>query len=116
MKFDMTKPCVNCPFRKGEKAVRLRPGRVEEIINSEGIFGCHKTVDYSDDDGDGRNHEDTQGCVGFMVFMDKQRRTNQAQQIGIRLGIIDPAPIDNPANRRAVVDSCSEIHEKRSRK
>lgn len=107
MKFDMKKPCAECPFRKGPKAVRLRPGRVQEIINSEGVFACHKTVDYSD--GDGRTRENSQGCVGFMVFMDKARRTNQAQQVGIRLGIIDPAPIDNPANRRAVVDSADEI-------
>ena len=45
--FDLKRPCVNCPFRRGQGgAFRLDPGRLEEIRTGS-AFQCHKTVDYS---------------------------------------------------------------------
>lgn len=112
MKFDMKKPCANCPFRKHERAVRLHSARVVEIMASEGMFPCHKTVDYSHDD-DGRETPDTQACVGFMVLAHKLGRPNQMMRIAKRLGLIKLRVLEDPANHQAVVDRPSEIIEKR---
>lgn len=49
--------CNQCPFHRSGLGLRirraLRPGRWREILNGlrvGGVFSCHKTVDWDDDD------------------------------------------------------------------
>lgn len=49
MKFEMTSPCENCPFRT-DKPFFLGPERAREIADAlfaDKTFSCHKTVDYA---------------------------------------------------------------------
>lgn len=63
MKFDLKKPCKDCPFIKGTKMI-LRKGRMEEIAESTkhdlNIFPCHKTTD--------GKREDYQACMGALAY------------------------------------------------
>jgi len=74
MKYEMVRPCDQCPFlRKG--GVRLRRMRIVNIVWAVlnwCDFSCHKTVEY-DGDGDvppvrGPNE---QMCAGAMIFAEK---------------------------------------------
>lgn len=97
MKFDMTTPCVNCPFRK-EGGIRLHPSRAREIaraaVDAQGMmFPCHKTVDYDavdEDDGSYRAQTEDQYCAGALAFANNVDSHNQIMRIAMRIGLWDP--------------------------
>lgn len=74
MKYDMVRPCENCPFLK-TGGVRLRKGRIHEIAQSalDMNFLCHKTAQGDEtDDGDYCATGAEQHCVGSEIFALKQ--------------------------------------------
>lgn len=96
MKYDMTAPCVNCPFRR-EGFIPLRPERVEEIANgmlcTQGIsFACHKTTGH-DSDGDTTIDADSQHCGGALIFAEKNGNATQMMRIVERLGMYDASKL-----------------------
>src|SRR6188768_4485028 len=52
MRFDLTTPCKDCPFR-ADITFYLGPNRVRSILHSlfaeDATFACHKTVLHDDD-------------------------------------------------------------------
>lgn len=98
MKYDMTVPCNNCPFRK-EGGIRLTDERVKEIASgmlcSQGIqFPCHKTTteDQKSDDDRSGHFIPTDGniaCAGALIFAEKQGKATQMMRIMERLGGYD---------------------------
>lgn len=116
MKWDMAKPCADCPFRS-DKVFPLMPGRAEEILDSiidmQQTFPCHKTVDYSDeeDEYEGDCHisgSDEQHCAGATIFLEKLECPNQMMRIAERLGLYDHTKLDMDA---PVWDSREEMEE-----
>ena len=86
-KFDMKRPCENCPFRTDKTAIRFaNPARAEEIAWSAFLFGfpCHTTADYFEDhydydyDSDAETNSgyifgsDTQHCAGYLIMQIKE--------------------------------------------
>lgn len=73
MRFDLQKPCRNCPFRTDETAIRFAcRERAEEIENSayRNGFPCHLSGEI-DDDADDAGYEfgpNTQHCAGAMIM------------------------------------------------
>jgi len=106
VKFDLTRPCGNCPFRS-DKPFHLLPGRVREILGGgEGrrwwpaqSFPCHRTIVYGDgEDGDETTIPPTaQQCAGVMWILHKENRPNDAMQLGERFGFWNPATLDPTA-------------------
>ena len=102
MKHEMTKPCDNCPFRTDVKPY-LRPGRVEEIVDSlyaQQSFPCHKTTDHVDDDEEGPiavTTKDSQQCAGAMILLEKMGRSTQMMRIDERFGGYDRTKLDMDA-------------------
>jgi hypothetical protein len=106
--FDLKKPCANCPFLRGDKAVRLRHARITEIHNTVtgaqgGIFPCHKTVSdeereavYQDLDVEDEmevpqpSNKPWQYCAGALVYALKQQMPNQLTRVALRLRTFDP--------------------------
>ena len=93
MKYEMTGPCVNCPFRR-EGFIPLMAERVEEI--AEGMlctqghtFACHKTTGYDDDGEDRVITEKSQHCGGALIFAEKNGNATQMMRICERLGMYD---------------------------
>lgn len=74
MKFDLKKPCKQCPFIKGT-TMALSPGRMEGIVESlrsdYNVFPCHKTAQH-DEDEEGNSitvpHENEQACMGALAY------------------------------------------------
>lgn len=99
MRYDLRKPCSNCPFLR-KSGVRLRPERAEEIAayatDSQGaMFPCHKTTVTSDDDDVRRvTTRDSQQCAGSLIFAEKQGCANQAARMAERIGFYDRRKLD----------------------
>lgn len=103
MRFDLTRPCANCPFRSDRGHFGLRADRVRQILGGgngrewwpASSFPCHKTVDY----GAGENGRDVIGpdaqrCAGVMLILYRENRPNDAMQLGERFGLFDPSKLD----------------------
>ena len=116
MKYDMTAPCVNCPFRR-EGFIPLRVERVREI--AEGMlctqgtsFACHKTTGH-DDDGDTTIEPDSQHCGGALIFAEKNGNATQMMRICERLGLYDARKL--VPNYDLVFDDVDEMEEAHAR-
>lgn len=96
MRFDLRKPCPECPFTKtasylnGERAREI----AEAVANDNRTFTCHKHLHgerEEDDEGD-ENYSPgraDQMCAGAMAFVEKLKAPNQMLQIAERLGLRD---------------------------
>lgn len=102
MKFDLKKPCKDCPFRNDKPHQKgwLGEQRADEIYQSlldGGNFPCHKTHDYTDDDDREFKHQDShQFCAGALIMLNKEHNTLQSQalRMAIRLGLYNPNDLD----------------------
>lgn len=94
--FKLTRPCANCPFRKGMGArFRLPRLRLREIFRAN-AFQCHKTVDYGKfDDAEKRQGDNPQQCAGLMSILHRDGQPNQMMQVGERLGAFNPSKLDH---------------------
>jgi Family of unknown function (DUF6283) len=96
VKFDMRRPCNNCPFRSDIK-FPLELERVEEIVHSitgeDKTFTCHKTTKF-DDDGDNIPRKDDQHCAGALIMLERMENPNQMMRIAERLGVYDRHKLD----------------------
>lgn len=97
--FDLMRPCVNCPFRRGVgETFQLDARRIAEIVAAP-AFQCHKTVDYDgpeDDEGYAttRPGDRPQQCAGLMAVLHRENRLNQIMQVAERLGVLDCSKLD----------------------
>lgn len=96
MKFDLTKPCSNCPFRT-DVPFFLSAARAREIAHGiakeDKTFQCHNTIEYGEEDDDGhcasiRTPQD-QHCAGAAIMLEHMNRPNQWMRIAERLGFYD---------------------------
>lgn len=95
--FDLKRPCVSCPFRKGMGS-KFQLRRLKEIREAT-AFQCHSTVDYSasddDDDDDVVSKKGgAQQCAGLMALLHRENQPNQMMRIAERIGILDCAALD----------------------
>ena len=75
MRFDLKKPCKNCPFRTDKTAIRFsgreRAEEIEESAYRNG-FPCHlSAIDTSEEDEERGGYtfgEDTQHCAGYIIM------------------------------------------------
>lgn len=100
MKFDLKRPCSQCPFRT-DILPFLRPDRVKEIclelLINQGTFSCHKTNEMLDDEqGEGITVEtqDSQHCAGAVIFLEQQSKPNQLMRVAERLGSYNAASME----------------------
>ncbi len=112
MKFDLTKPCPQCPFRTDCLKGWLGRGRAKEIAagvtDGQATFSCHKTTEHGDDEEDGHHYpgRDEQHCAGALILLEKIGRPNQMMRISERLGFYDRTKLDMDA---PVFDTTAEF-------
>ena len=100
MRYDMRRPCDNCPFLR-EGGIRLTRGRAREIAGmmiagGPGDFPCHKTtIDVEDGDGtcDRAATPDSKHCAGALIFAEKNGTATQMMRICERLGMYDASKL-----------------------
>jgi hypothetical protein len=85
MRFNMTKPCKDCPFRVGSSTnMTLAEGRIEEIVDDlrrDMSFTCHKTLDMP--------NMEQEHCAGALIFLEKEDNPNQIMRFAERIGLYD---------------------------
>jgi hypothetical protein len=91
--FCLERPCLNCPFRRGQGELFQLPEMRLTAIFAAPAFQCHMTVVY-DDEGDGRAGDRPQQCAGLMAVLHRENRPNQIMQVAMRLGHLDPERLD----------------------
>ena len=111
MRYDLTTPCSDCPFRKDRK-FPLTSKRVHQIVLGlyrDAAFSCHKTTT-----GKGRSsdHPKAQHCAGALIFLEQKRRPHQMMRIAERLGMYDHTKLSKkvPIFRtlKGMAKACSE--------
>lgn len=109
--FDLKRPCVNCPFRRGQGSrFALHPDRLTDILNGV-AFQCHKTVDYAEwEDPEKRSGDRPQQCAGLMAVLHRSDRHNQIMQLADRLTDFDPATVDPKGEAYASVEEAWAAH------
>lgn len=119
MKYDLKKPCQNCPFLKGTP-MRLLPERAKEVLDNMlsyngGYFACHKTTE-SDEEGDAQATTNSSHCAGALIFAEKQGNATQMMRIDERLGFYDHRVLMTDKNTVALVfDDYDEAFEQLTR-
>lgn len=97
MKFDLKKPCDNCPFRKSTH-FDFPKARAQEILYARGGFACHKTSRTVTDDTTGDEVESvsaqSQMCAGRLIVLERSGYQDDWMQIGERMGFYDPKKLD----------------------
>lgn len=75
MRYDLKKPCKNCPFRTDKTRItfasRERAEEIEETAYRHG-FPCHKSAEFKESDDYGNDGyyagENTQHCAGAIIM------------------------------------------------
>lgn len=98
MKFDLRRPCENCPFRS-DVILPLEVERVEEIVSAiteqDKTFACHKTTRFDPNDGEAvLSNPKEQHCAGALIMLEKMERPNQMMRISERLGFYDRTKLE----------------------
>lgn len=114
MKFNLKRPCADCPFRT-DRRFYLRADRVREILgdpDARGIqwfpadsFACHKTLNRF-----GRVHDASQHCAGAAIILIRDGIPNTAMQLAERLLGWDARRLDQRAPVDASRRQCIERH------
>lgn len=97
MRFNLKKPCRDCPFKNDRSFIGLSADRKQEIVDSIvkdiAPFTCHKTI-LHDDDGEGYATDNTEHCAGAAILLEKNARPGAYLQVAARLGVYDPDKLD----------------------
>lgn len=90
MKFNLRKPCKDCPFIPGSSTnTTLDEGRLDDIVEdlrNDYSFTCHKTLDLPD--------REQQHCAGALIFLEKENNPNQMMRWMERIGHYDRHKLD----------------------
>jgi len=116
--FKLKRPCVNCPFRRGQgEFFQLSPRRLTEIFEA-GAFPCHKLVKYDEDEETGEEihgMDRAQQCAGLMALLWREERPNQIMRIAMRLGSLNPDELDPDGEAYATFGEARLAHNRRGR-
>ncbi|WP_144472957.1 hypothetical protein [Bacillus pumilus] len=90
MRFDIKKPCVDCPFLEDSRTFKtLSKNRLKGIIKDirdDSSFTCHKTLELPS--------AEQQHCGGALIFLEREESPNQIMRIAERIGLYDHHSID----------------------
>jgi hypothetical protein len=81
MKYDLKKPCKDCPFIT-TTFFSFPKARIDEML-SDGSFSCHKTTTQK---GRSNDHKEAQSCAGRMILLEREQRPDQMMRIAERIG------------------------------
>ena len=117
MRFDLVRPCGDCPFRRDMPCDLGEENAAAIILAMFGrgdAFACHKTVEYANAgiyEG-GICTENSQHCAGALILAEKAQERGIMAQEALRQGKFDPARLDMTA---AVVSNAAEFLEGQDR-
>lgn len=99
MKYNLTKPCDECPYLKDSGFTYASLAQ-----HARGEFPCHKACDVNEDEERGgsffepKKNGKTPHCAGALIFLEKQGTSHQMMRIMERIGRYDHSKLDMTAN------------------
>lgn len=112
MKYDLNKPCSQCPFRSDVPQLPLNSAfaaRVQEMIEAilagEISFACHQTNEYNKD-REGVDGPKTNFCVGAILMLEKLGKEHPEVKAALERGDFHPGKLDRSV---PVFDSLEEM-------
>lgn len=117
MRFDVTTPCKECPFRRrGKHAVRLSRNRVLDVagnmLDHQGAtFSCHKAIHGRDAGRSYRPGINDVHCAGALIFAERNDNQTRMMHIAERIGLYDPSQFRSTKQRRLVFATIEEMLE-----
>ena len=93
MKFNLKKPCAECPFHL-DHAESYGPERLAEFAES-GCFPCHRTA--KEVRGSYRATSKSSVCAGMLIYNEKRGLYPLGMQIAERFGFWDHEDLDMSA-------------------
>ncbi len=117
MRFDLVRPCGDCPFRTdtpcdlGEEDANTI---ILAMFGRGDAFACHKTVEYANPGSyeGGICTESSQHCAGALILAEKAQERGLMAEAALRQGKFDPDRLDMTA---PVVASAAEFLEGQDR-
>ncbi len=103
MKFDLKRPCKDCPFLEGKDYLtRARAAEIARgITDGQATFSCHKLNSFEDNEYTGETDvvegENAQHCAGALILLERIERPNQLMRIMERIGVYDRRKLDMDA-------------------
>ena len=96
MKFQLRKPCSNCPFRSDAARLPLREARAQDLADGldRSTFTCHKTAVYDAESDEMVEGPNAQHCAGALIMLEHEGSPSQAMRIAERLRIYDRRVLD----------------------
>lgn len=111
--FKLKRPCITCPFKKGQgELFRLGQERLTEIFEAS-AFQCHKTVQYGSNDlGEETSSpgDKPQQCAGLMAVLRNSKKDNQIMQVAHRLNALDLDDLDPDNEAYASIEDVRKAH------
>lgn len=94
MKYNLHKPCKECPFLVGSG---FEDERLEEFASGE--FPCHMQSELNDEsEYVERNNGKTNHCAGALIYLEKRNSPHQMMRICERLRMYDRRKLDMDAD------------------
>ena len=95
MKYELTTPCENCPFKKDQSYLATkRASQIARDLQNDHSFACHKTTTSL---GRRVDHPKAQHCAGALIMLEKLDKPHQMMRIAERLRLYDPFKLDMEA-------------------
>jgi len=108
MRFNLKRPCANCPFRK-EPVFYLGTARRQEIAETlrsdYNSFPCHQTT-LTNDQGEYKGTQQEEHCAGAAIVLEKQGRPNILMRLAQREGKYNPKQLEE---QRQIYNSLTEF-------
>lgn len=88
MKFNVTKPCETCPFRKDVAPFLRRASEIAATLRDDhNWFACHETTGMKN--GRKVKPENQSHCAGAMIVLYRSQLQNIAMRIAFATGLLD---------------------------
>lgn len=108
MKYDLKKPCRDCPFIKSTN-FKFTRAKAHGIATQNGGFPCHKTAKQKR--GSFQAERDSQACAGRLIMLERDNQPDQMMRIAERIGLYDRTKLD--MKHPDVFDSIGDFMEAR---
>lgn len=111
MKFEIKRPCENCPFRRDVHPFLRRAKQIaKQMQDDHNWFACHKTTGM--ESGKRTKARDQSHCAGLMGVLWRMGRPNIAMRLALLFKMITVKQLEAP---QPVFDSLEEFERHHAR-
>jgi hypothetical protein len=111
MKFNVKKPCKDCPFRRDVHPFLHRaPEIAKSLSDDHNWFACHETTGIGT--GERVRAKDQSHCIGAAIVLWRSNMVNIAMRLALAVGLLDQSVLDQPQPIFNSLEEFTEHHAK----